>query len=234
MQEPKGNIVFRNLANVVSLLGVLPICILFLDDGYQYLIPLIVYNNIMDDLDGVLAAKLNIKSPFGALLDNVCDAIAHTVMVMVVGTHLAQEAGHLYAAGFCLAGALLASVAIVVRVVTRLSPTPATGRGSPTNELIRHILFILLMERLLHFDPTPVLIVAFVLHSASMVAPFRMPYLIRSQTESAIAIGLVNVAILVAWLVPYTVPVIAASFVGSYLCSFVAGGIGWVSLRRNG
>ena len=47
------------------------------------------YNNFMDDLDGVLAAKLNIRSDFGALLDNVCDAIAHTVVVMAVGMHFA-------------------------------------------------------------------------------------------------------------------------------------------------
>ena len=69
------------MANVVSILGVLPICILFGEHGYDYLLPLIVYNNIMDDLDGVLAAKLNIKSNFGARLDNVCDAIAHSVFV---------------------------------------------------------------------------------------------------------------------------------------------------------
>ncbi len=42
---------YKNLANVVSILGILPIAILFMKDGYQYLIPLIVYNNIMDYLD---------------------------------------------------------------------------------------------------------------------------------------------------------------------------------------
>lgn len=52
--------IYRNLANATSLLGVLPLVILFLDNGYLYVIPLIIYNNFMDDLDGVLAAKLNI------------------------------------------------------------------------------------------------------------------------------------------------------------------------------
>ena len=93
MQEPRRNLVLRNLANIVSILGVLPICILLGEHGYHYLLPLIIYNNVMDDLDGVLAVKLNIRSNFGALLDNVCDAIAHTVVVMVVGIHFAQEAG---------------------------------------------------------------------------------------------------------------------------------------------
>jgi len=59
MQETQRNIVLGNLANIVSILGVLPICILFGEHAYQYLIPLIFYNNVMDDLDGVLAAKLN-------------------------------------------------------------------------------------------------------------------------------------------------------------------------------
>jgi len=61
--------IYKNLPNIVSLLGVLPLSILFFKDGFQYLIPLIIYNNIMDDLDGILAIKLNLKSDFGAALD---------------------------------------------------------------------------------------------------------------------------------------------------------------------
>ena len=91
MKETQRNTLLKNLANIVSILGVLPICILFREHAYQYLIPLIVYNNFMDDLDGVLAARLNIQSDFGALLDNVCDAIAHTAFVMVVGVYVVQH-----------------------------------------------------------------------------------------------------------------------------------------------
>ena len=69
-------LVYRNIPNITSILGVVPLAILFLEDGFQYLLPLIVYNNIMDDLDGMLAAKLDLKSEFGAALDNVCDAVA--------------------------------------------------------------------------------------------------------------------------------------------------------------
>ncbi len=228
MQELRRNLVLRNLANIVSILGVLPICILFGEHGYQYLFPLIIYNNVMDDLDGVLAAKLNIRSDFGALLDNVCDAIAHTVLVMVVGLHFAQEAGHPYLGGFCLASSLLATVAIIVRVVTRINPTSVAGMGSPTNELIRHIFFILLVAQIFGFDPTPYLIVTFVLHAVSMLVPFKMPYLIRSLTKSAVAIGMVNIALLVAWLLPYTAPVVAAAFGVTYLASFATGGFRWL------
>ena len=144
IQKVQRNLVLRNLANIVSILGVLPIYILFGENGFQYLIPLIIYNNFMDDLDGVLAAKLNIRSNFGALLDNVCDAIAHTIFVMVVGIYFAQEAGNPTLGGICLAGSLLATAAMIIRIVTRIDPTSVTGIGSPTNELIRHITSILL------------------------------------------------------------------------------------------
>jgi hypothetical protein len=63
-----------------------------------------------------------------------------------------------------------------------------------------------------------------------MLAPFRMPYLIRSLTKSATAISLVNVAIVVAWLVPSTTLMIAACFVISYLYSF---GRGCIAGRQN-
>ena len=58
-----------------------------MEDGYRYLIPLIIFNNVMDDLDGILADKLHIRSRFGADLDNVCDAVAHGVLVLAVGAH---------------------------------------------------------------------------------------------------------------------------------------------------
>ena len=228
MQEPPRNILLRNLANIVSVLGVLPICILFREHGYEYLLPLIIYNNVMDDLDGVLAAKLNIRSDFGSLLDNVCDAIVHVVFVMVVGMHIAQEAGHPYLSWICLASSLLATVTMILRVINRINPTSACGTGSPTNELIRHILFVVLVAQIFAFNPAPYWIAACLLHAVSMLAPFKMPYLIRSLTKSAVAIGMVNVALLVAWLLPSVAPVVAASFVLTYLASFAAGGVHWL------
>lgn len=228
MQALRRNIVLRNLANIVSILGVLPICILYGEHGYQYLFPLIIYNNVMDDLDGVLAGKLNIRSNFGALLDNVCDAIAHPVFVMVVGMHFAQKAGNPYLGGLCLASSLIATVAIIIRVVTRINPTAATGTGSPTNELVRHMFFVLLVARVFGFDPTPYLIVTCILHAVSMLVPFKMPYLIRSLTKSAVAIGMVNIALLVAWLLPCAAPVVAALFMATYLVSFAAESFRWL------
>ena len=127
-----------------------------------------------------------------------------------------------------LRASLLAAVSIIVRIVSRIDPTAATGRGSPTNELIRHIFFILLLEQTFEFDPTPYLIVTFILHAVSMLVPFKMPYLIRSLTKSAVSIGMVNVALLLAWLLPYATPIIAVLFFVNYLSSFSAGGFRWL------
>ncbi len=230
MRRSLGKLVYNNIANGVSILGVLPLCLLFLKDGYQYLIPLILYNNIMDDLDGILAAKLNIKSEFGAILDNVCDAVSHTLLVMLVVIRYADLAAgaDILSMAIVLFG-LTATAALVLRSVSRLVPESRAGNGSPTNELVRHLLFILLLANDYEFNMRAVLVAVFTLHSVSMLMPCRMPYLIRSLTKSATAISLVNVALVVAWLVPQTTLVIAACFAVSYLYSF---GWGWIERLR--
>jgi len=233
MLNSLGKTAYKNLANVVSILGVVPVAMLFVEDGYQYLVPLIVYNNIMDDLDGILAAKLNIKSQFGAILDNVCDAFAHTVFVMVVGMQVWTDQGGVYG-GVCAALSLVAATSLVLRVVSRLDPAAVTATGSPTNELARHMLFILLLSQFFGFARAPLLITAFVLHTVSMLVPYRMPWLIRSLTKSATAIALVNISLVVAWLVPHATPLIAAAFLLSYLLSFAWGGISWIKSMKAG
>ncbi len=227
MQKSIGTIIYKNLANIVSILGVLPLCLLFVQDGYRYLIPLIVYNNIMDDLDGILATGLNIKSRFGATLDNLCDAVAHTVFVMVIGFHFLEDSR--WVGGVCAALALVAVVAMVLRVTVRLDPTSTAGTGSPTNELIRHTLFLLLLAEYHSFSPVPFLIPLFAFHAVSMLVPFRMPHQIRSMAKSSSAIILVNLALIVAWLIPYVTPIIAASFIGTYLVSLTVGGVRWLN-----
>lgn len=216
------NAIYRNLPNIISILGVLPLCILLLDDGFAYICALIVFNNIMDDLDGILANKLRLRSDFGAVLDNVCDAVAHILISMVIGAHYG---------GIVLVFSLIASVAILIRVVQRLAPSPASGIGTPTNELMRHLLLLLVLQELYGFDVTAYLIMAFLLNSVSMLVPFAMPHLVRSRAKSVITVALVNGAIILAWGVPETSPFIAAAFFGTYVYSFVAGGLGWLRRR---
>ena len=224
MQNSIEGVIYKNLANAVSILGVLPLCLLLVKDGYQYLIPLIVYNNIMDDLDGILADKLKIRSRFGANLDNLCDTVSHAFFVMVVLVHFLDgdtQPGNL----FCAALGVAAVVAILIRVAARLDPSEVAGSGSPTNELIRHLLFVLLLEETFGFNPVPYLSVVFVFHAVSMLVPFGMPYQIRSLAKSTFAISMVNGALLVAWLIPSATPIIATSFFGAYLFSLTVGAV---------
>ena len=204
--------IYKNLPNIVSLLGVLPLSILFFTDGFQYLIPLIIYNNIMDDLDGILAIKLDLKSDFGAVLDNVCDAVAHVIIIMALGIH--------YGVALSIVS-LVAVTAILLRVTSRLSAPEKISVGSPTNELMRHLLLALLTAKYFEFAPEPLLIAVILLNSLSMLSPFPMPYLIRTLTKSATAIGFVNVALLVAWLIPMAAPVIAFCFFATHLYSLI-------------
>ncbi|MBL4885816.1 MAG: hypothetical protein JKY95_14955 [Planctomycetaceae bacterium] len=188
-----------------------------------------VYNNIMDDLDGILAAKLQIRSEFGAILDNVCDAFAHTLFVLLVAMQYADLGNSVNMVSIAIAlSGFMAATALLFRVVTRLSPNLLTGTGTATNELMRHLLFVLLLSNYYEFNPGTILIVTFILHAVSMLVPFRMPYLVRTLSKTATTVTLVNVAIVVAWLLPLTLPVIAGCFAGTYLYSFIVGGLSWL------
>jgi len=219
MGNPQGNCVYRNLANAVSILGVLPLALLFLEEGYLYVIPLIIYNNVMDDLDGILAAKLNIRSRFGADLDNVCDAVAHVALALAVGAHFGV---------LVLMGSMIASAAIMLRVTSRLNPDSVTGSGSPTNELMRHMLFVLLLTQMFDVGPEWYLVLLFSLHIVTMNVPFKLPFLIRGLAKTATTITLVNVTLVAAWLIPSVTPFIAMAFIATYLYSFMVGGTQWL------
>ena len=167
--------IFRNLANATSLLGVVPLVILFLDNGFLYVIPLIIYNNFIDDLDGVLAAKLNIKSQFGANLDNVCDAVAHIFLALVVGAHFG---------GIVMIASAIAGASILIRIVTRINSKLIGQTGSQTNEFMRHILFVLLLAEQFNFKPEYILLVVFLIHSISMLLPYNMPHFLCTKLQS--------------------------------------------------
>ena len=220
MPGARGNFVYRNLANAMSVLGVLPLVVLFLDDGYRYVVPLILFNSFMDDFDGIVAAKLNIRSRFGANLDNVCDAVAHIILALAVGAHFG---------GLLIAASAIAAGSILIRVVTRLDTETTNGNGSPTNELMRHMLFILLLAGQFDFSHGYILIALFLIHSVSMLVPYPMPDLIIKWAKSTVMVGLVNVALVAAWLVPMVTPVVAVAFIGTYVYAFI---VGWVSWQR--
>ncbi len=220
IRSAPGNFIYRNLANLTSIFGVLPFVVLFLDDGFQYVVPLIIFNNIMDDLDGVLAAKLNIRSRFGANLDNICDAVTHVILTLVVGAHFGS---------LLIAASIIAAGSIILRVAARLNPKAIEGTGSPTNELMRHMLFTLLLAGQFDFSPEYILMAVFLVHSVSMLVTYPMLHPIIDRAKSAAMLGLVNVALVVAWLVPILTPVVTAAFVAAYIYSFLSG---WAGQRR--
>ncbi len=210
--------VYRNLPNIVSVLGVLPLSLLLLDDGFSYLPALIVYNNFMDDLDGILARELHLSSDFGARLDNLADAVSHILVSLVVGAHYG---------GIVLVFSAVAAVAILIRVVQRLDPSAVYGTGTPTNELMRHLLLLVVLQNELDLDITAYLVAVFAVNAVTMLVPFSMPHLIRARTKSVIAIVAVNLALATAWLAPAAAPFIAAAFFGTYLYSFLVQGVSW-------
>ena len=134
--------------------------------------------------------------------------------------------------GLVLMLSTVATGPIILRVASRLESEQPTGGGSPTNELMRHILFVVLLAQTLGFDPEPVLLTVFLLHSVSMIVTFRMSAFIRAQVKSAAAVGLVNAALIAAWLTPVVALPVAAAFWVIYLYSFIAGGIHWLVGRR--
>ena len=212
--------IYRNLANATSLLGVLPLVVLYLDDGYLYVIPLIIYNNFVDDLDGVLAAKLNIRSRFGADLDNVCDAVAHISLALAVGAHFG---------GIVMLASAIAAGSILIRIVTRLNPKFVGGTGSQTNELMRHMLFALLLAGQFNINPEYILVPVFLVNAVSMVLPYPMPHSIIDRANTPALLGLINLALATAWLLPITTPIISAAFLVAYINSFVVGSFRWRS-----
>jgi hypothetical protein len=73
----------------------------------------------------------------------------------------------------------------------------------------------------------------FILHSVTMIAPFKLPVLIRGLAKTATAVALVNVALVAAWLIPMVTPFIAATFIATYVYSFFVGGGQWLKEQGN-
>ncbi len=147
-----------------------------------------------------------------------CDAVTHILIAMVVDARYG---------GVVLAPSLLSAVAILIRVVQRVDPSHVSGMGTPTNELMRHLLLLTVLQQAFGFDITPYLFAAYLWNSVSMLVPFAMPHLDRSKARTATAVLGVNVVLAAASFAPATVPFVAAAFLGTHLYSFAAGCLGW-------
>jgi phosphatidylglycerophosphate synthase len=208
-----------NLANMVTLAGVLPLSLLLTPVGLAYLPYFLVYNNAIDDLDGVLARKLGIESSFGAVLDNLCDTVAHVLLVMVISA---------VKRGTIMWWALLPVTAILIRMALRIDAKSAQAFGSSTNELLRHLLFLLLLEQTWSLDIEVAFIAVFLCHSVSLLVPFQMTYLVRGWFKSPFYLLFLNIMLLVTVFVPLLVTLIAPVYFIAYLFSLGWGAIKWV------
>ncbi len=203
----------KNAANMVSLAGALPLLFLYSADAIGWLPWIIVLNNIADDLDGLVAGWLNTRSKFGAHLDNVCDALVHGNVVLFMAMHFG---------GASLVTGMLAMAAIVIRSTSRLSATTGPA-GSPTNELMRHCLLLLLVAELGWVSVETLLPALFLIHSLGMLLPAPMRGMIRSLTTQPYQVVLLNLflAFLVASQVPLIILVSSVIFYGTYAGSLL-------------
>ena len=172
----------------------------------------------MDDLDGILARELNIQSKFGGNLDNLSDALSHVVILWTVITH--------FGLAILILG-LITTISLLIRVTQRLDNTNPKKGGSPTNELMRHIFFVYIL--LIHFQINIIFPLAFILilHSVSLIAPFDLPFMIRSRSKSVLAIAFVNFLLIIAWVIPVLGLVIGLVFILPYLYSVYYGYTNW-------
>ncbi|OZG72163.1 hypothetical protein BTA51_17585 [Hahella sp. CCB-MM4] len=203
---------YRNTANLVSLLGIAPLMLLLLPEGLSWIPWVIVLNNIADDLDGLIAGWLNIRSQFGAHLDNVCDAVVHGGIVLALASSLDV---------FGMVTGFLATCSIVIRSTRRLSSDTPSG-GSPTNELMRHCLLVWLLADLGWISASLALPVLFVVHSISLQFTTTMPWLIRNLIRTPVPIIALNafLLLLVAYPSPWLVGASTVVIIGSYVLSF--------------
>ena len=124
------------------------------------------------------------------------------------------------------------AVAIFIRVVQRLDASSVYGTGTPTNELMRHLLLLVVLQNAFDLDITLYLVAVFAVNALTMLVPFSLPHLIRARTKTVVAILGVNVVLAAAWLTPEAAPFIAAAFFGTYLYSLGVGSVSWARMAR--
>jgi hypothetical protein len=90
---------------------------------------------------------------------------------------------------------------------------------------MRHILFTLLLAAQFDVSPEYILMAVFLINALTMLIPYPMPNPIIDGAKSAKMLGLVNAALLAAWLVPTITPIVVAAFVAAYLYSLIVGSI---------
>jgi phosphatidylserine synthase len=138
-----------HIANVITLLGVVP-AILLLDPDFRIHLTILVLIAIFaDDIDGMIARGLNTTSDFGRHLDLLCDCAVHVIIVFVI----CQE----YNLPTRIA-AILASIAMIIRLALSASRQDRKGYGITTNEYVVYLFLVRISDNYFSVDLTAAVI----------------------------------------------------------------------------
>ena len=109
-----------------------------LDQQLYHYLPLIAAINLLaDDLDGMVARRLNVSSEFGRYLDLVCDTASHSFLLMVVAANHG-------ALSIIIAPVILMSM--FYRLSKSASQTIGKDNGTTTNEYIVSLQLVVALE----------------------------------------------------------------------------------------
>lgn len=109
----------------ISIAGLAPVLLLLAEPYHSLVVGLALYQLLLDDLDGMAARALNTGTALGRALDDICDAVAHVLIVGTIG--FAMGSWTALAAGITM-------LTIVVRTASRRSGNVDLRWGSATNE----------------------------------------------------------------------------------------------------
>jgi hypothetical protein len=137
----------------------------------------------------------------------------------------AERFRHVIAVGTYFGGALtvislIAAFSIVLRTAARIDPNSISDQGTQTNELLRHIMFILLIGEMTGLNLVPILTTIFLMNSISMLLPTRFPFMLVHYAKTPVSMMWFNISLILAyWFQPLTYLIGAAFFI-TYIYSF--------------
>lgn len=186
-----------HIANVVTLLGVVPAMLLLDPDFRIHLSILVLITILADDIDGMIARGLNTTSDFGRHLDLVSDCASHVIIVIVISQEYNLPVRIL---------AILASIAMITRLSLSASSHQTKGHGVTTNEYVVYLFLIRTVDNHFSIDLTAAVICITVLVLVSLNIPCRI------TTPRRVLDGGVGLLVFDAFLVLASiVPVIAVA-----------------------
>jgi hypothetical protein len=128
----------------------------------------------------------------------------------------------IHCGSFVAVVACAAAIAGSLRIARRLA-TDNLVAGTPTNEMTRQLALLTVTATLFGLSPGPFCTVACAFHAATLIAPWPVTHVLRSQAHSPTAILGVNALFSVVVLVSFLSPLLTLVFVGAYTFAVLIG-----------